>query len=89
MKFYLFLNFDINMYFKCVFAVIQPTNFSYIHYGIPDIKGDNYKVWKERILFHLGSMDINYAIRKDESLVVTNTSTLKDITLYEWMMGVI
>ena len=40
-------------------------------------------VWKERILLHLGWMDIVYAIRKDEPPALTNTSTAVDIMLYE------
>jgi hypothetical protein len=83
MKFYLHLNFDINMYFKFIFVVIQSSNFFNIHYYIPNLKGDNYKIWKERILFYLGWMDIDYTIRKDELLAITNTSTSKDIVLYE------
>jgi len=83
MKFYLFLNFDISMYFKLIFTVIQPTNFSDFCCDIPDLKSDNYKLWKERILFHLRWMDEDYAIRKDEQLAVTNINTSKDITLYE------
>jgi hypothetical protein len=68
MKSCLFLNFDMNMHFKFVFTIIQPANFSYIHCGILNLKGDNYKVWKERILFHLGCMEIDYTIRKDKNL---------------------
>ena len=64
-------------------AVVQPANFSEIRCDIPELKGDNYKVWKERILLHLGWMDIDYAIRKDEPPALTNTSTAADITLYE------
>jgi hypothetical protein len=44
MKFYLFLNFDINMYFKLIFVVIQPANFSDFCYDIPDLKSDNSKI---------------------------------------------
>jgi hypothetical protein len=44
MKFYFFLDFDKSMYFKFVFAIIQPTNFSDIYYNIHDLKDDNYKV---------------------------------------------
>ena len=40
-------------------------------------------MWKERILLHLGWMDIDYAIRKDKPLVVTNTRTAAEIALYE------
>jgi hypothetical protein len=61
MEFYLFLNFDINTYFKFVFAILQPVNFSYICCDILDLKGDNYKVWKENIILRLGWMDMDYA----------------------------
>ena len=33
---------------------------------VPELRGDNYKIWKERTLLHLGCKDIDYAIRKDE-----------------------
>ena len=42
---------------------------------IPELRGDNYKVWKERVLLHLGWMNIDYAIRKDESNPITETNT--------------
>ena len=61
------------------YATIQPVNFSNIRCDIPELKGDNYKVWNERILLHLGWMDIDYAIQKDEPPVVTeirNANTL-------------
>eukprot|EP00253_Pinus_taeda_P011797 PITA_11797 len=64
-------------------GVVQLANFSEIRCDIPELMGDNYKVWKERVLLHLGWMDIDYAIRKDEPLALTNTSTAADITLYE------
>ena len=35
------------------FAVNQSANISDIKCDIPELKGDNYKVWRERILFHL------------------------------------
>ncbi|KAL6318242.1 hypothetical protein AAG906_035751 [Vitis piasezkii] len=50
---------------------------------VPKLKGDNFKIWKERILLQLGCMDIDYAIRKDEPHKITNTSTLDEILLYE------
>ncbi|KAA8544395.1 hypothetical protein F0562_022407 [Nyssa sinensis] len=58
-------------------------NLSDIRYDIPELKRDKYKVWKERILLHLGWMDIDYAIRKDEPPALTNTSTVANIMLYE------
>jgi hypothetical protein len=67
------LDFDLRMYFKFIFVVIQPDNFFDILY----LKGDNYKVWKERILLHLGWMDIDYSIRKDKPHIVTNMMLIK------------
>uniref|UniRef100_A0A2N9G0L4 Integrase catalytic domain-containing protein n=1 Tax=Fagus sylvatica TaxID=28930 RepID=A0A2N9G0L4_FAGSY len=64
-------------------GVVQPANFSDIRYDIPELKGDNYKIWKERVLLHLGWMDIDYAIRKDEPPALTDTSIAADIALYE------
>ena len=63
-------------------AVMQPANFSNIKCDIPELKGDNYKVWKERILLHLGCMDIDYAIRKDKQTIIDTSTTTKK-ALYE------
>ena len=38
---------------------------------------------KERILLHLGWMDIDYAIRRDEP-IITMTNTIDEKALYEW-----
>ena len=57
-------------------------NFSDIKCDIPDLRNDNYKVWKERIPLHLGCVDIDYAVRKDEPCI-TETNTPAKITLYE------
>ena len=35
-------------------AVMQPANFSNTKCDIPELKVNNYKVWNERILLHLG-----------------------------------
>nr|KYP35822.1 Retrovirus-related Pol polyprotein from transposon TNT 1-94 [Cajanus cajan] len=58
-------------------------NISDIKCGIPELKGDNYKVWKERVLLHLGWMDIDYAIRKPAPPGITETSTPDAVDLYE------
>ena len=68
------------MFNFCV--VMQLANFSNIKYDIPELKGDNYKVWKERILLHLGCMDIDYAIRKEKPTII-DTSTTAEKALYE------
>ena len=49
-----------------IYAAFQPANYFDIRCDIPELKGDKYKVWKERILLNLGCTDIDYAIRKDE-----------------------
>ena len=64
------------------FSITQPTNFSNIKFDIPKLKCDNYKVWNERILLHLGCMDIDYAIRKDKP-TITDTNTTTEKNLYE------
>ena len=65
------------------FAVIQPTNIYDFKCDIPELRGDNYKVWKERILLHLGWMDIDYAIRKEELDPIIETSTIEAVCLYD------
>ena len=57
--------------------------FSDIRCDIPELKGENYKMWKERILLHLGWMDIDFAIRHDEPLTVDDDSEPYEINLYE------
>lgn len=64
----------------CLFAVSQSMNISC---DLPILKGDNYKVWKERVLLHLGWMEIDYAIRKDEPSVINETSEPDVVDLYE------
>ena len=63
-------------------AVMQPANFYNIKCDILELKCDNYKVWNERILFHLGCMDIDYDIKKDKP-TITDTSTTTEKALYE------
>ncbi|KAL0462992.1 UNVERIFIED_CONTAM: hypothetical protein Slati_0186800 [Sesamum latifolium] len=58
-------------------------NFSDMRCDIPELRGDNYKVWKERILLHLGWMDIDYAIRKSKPAPITETSQPDEVDLYE------
>ena len=58
-------------------------NISDFKCDIPELRGDNYKVWKKRILLHLGWMDIDCAIRKDEPDPITETSTAEPVCLYD------
>ena len=54
-----------------------------MHLDILELRGDNYKIWKERILLHLEYMDIDYAIRKSEPPEVIEENTPAEVTLYE------
>ena len=72
-----------NKHVRLNFTANQTANISDIKCEVPELKGDNYKVWKERILLHLGWMDINYAIRKYKPSGITETDTLNAIALYE------
>ena len=65
------------------FAVIQPANIFYFKCDIPELRGDNYKIWKERVLLHLGWMDIDYAIRKEEHDPITETSIAEAVCHYD------
>ena len=58
-------------------------NICYFKCDIPVLRGDNFKEWKERVLLHLGWMDIDYVIRKDEPNPITVTNTAEAINLYE------
>ncbi|XP_073057200.1 uncharacterized protein [Primulina eburnea] len=64
-------------------AVVKPASFSDMKCDIPELNGDDYKIWKERILLQLGWMDIDYAIRKDEPFAITENSIPDDVDLYE------
>ena len=55
----------------------------YVNDKVPMLNGDNYTAWKEAVLLHLGCVDLDYAIRKDEPPAVTNTSSAAQIALYE------
>ena len=61
---------------------MQQLNISDNKCDIPELKGDNFKVWKERVLLQLGCIDIDYAIRKDK-LIITETSTTEEKVLNE------
>ena len=75
--------FFITKHVYLTFAVIQPANISNFNCDIPELRGDNYKVWKERILLHLRWMDIDYAIRKEEPNPITETSTIEAVYLHD------
>ena len=73
----------INKHVYLTFAVIQPTNISDFKCDIPELRVDNYKVWKKRVLLHLGWMNIDYTIRKDEPNPITEISATEAISLCE------
>ncbi|XP_074288276.1 uncharacterized protein LOC141613441 [Silene latifolia] len=56
-------------------GAILPGSSIDVKFDIPELNGDNYKVWKERMLLQLGWLDIDYAIRKDEPPKVTKETT--------------
>ncbi|XP_074293493.1 uncharacterized protein LOC141620552 [Silene latifolia] len=64
-------------------GAILPGSSTDIKYDIPELNGDNYKVWNEIMLLQLGWLDIDYAIQKDEPPKITKESTKKAIDLYE------
>ncbi|RVW97572.1 Retrovirus-related Pol polyprotein from transposon TNT 1-94 [Vitis vinifera] len=65
-----------------MFYIVLPS-ISDIRSEVPELRGDNFKIWKERILLQLGCMDIDYAIRKDEPHKIIDTNTPEEILLYE------
>ena len=64
------------------YAVFLQSSITDIRLDIPDLDGDNYKVWKKRILLQLGCMDIDYAITKDEA-IITEPNTPAQLALHE------
>ncbi|XP_025678221.1 uncharacterized protein [Arachis hypogaea] len=47
------------------------------------LSGDNYKEWKDKILFHLGCADLGYALRREEPTTSTDASSQAEVALYE------
>ena len=58
-------------------------DFSDIKSEIFELKGDNNKIWKVRILLHLEWIDIGYAIRHEEPPAVDDDNKPYEINLYE------
>ncbi|XP_031250368.1 uncharacterized protein LOC116108249 [Pistacia vera] len=50
---------------------------------VPYLNGDNYKNWRETVLFYLGYTDLDCALCKEEPPTPTDTSTQAEIALYE------
>ena len=69
--------------YKCfIYSVFPQTSITDIRRDVPKLNGDNYKVWKERILLYLGCMDIDYTIRKDRPILI-DTSTPTELALHD------
>ena len=64
------------------FTYSQTVSFSDIQYDVPELKGDKYKIWTEKILLLLEWMDIDYAIRKGELPTITDESSSAAVALY-------
>ncbi|RZB63650.1 GDSL esterase/lipase isoform C [Glycine soja] len=69
--------------YRIIAEASQIISFSDIQCDVSELKRDDYKIWKERILLQLGWMDIDYASRKDESPAITNESSPSNVALYE------
>ena len=76
------LRFLLHKHVYFIYAIFSHTSISDIRLDVPELSDDNYKVWKERILLHLGCMDIYYAIRKDKP-IVTDISTPTERLLHD------
>ena len=50
---------------------------------VPLLSGDNFKDWKEQVLFKLGCMDLDLAIRVNEPASLIDASTNQERTDYE------
>lgn len=51
---------------------------------IPMLTGENFSDWKEKVLLSLGCMDLDLALRMDEPLIPTESSTPDESTSCEW-----
>ncbi|XP_073123077.1 uncharacterized protein [Henckelia pumila] len=58
-----------------------------MHFDIPELKGDHYKVWKEKVLLQLGCMDIDYVIRKDEAPAIKESSKPDKTKIHVGILG--
>ncbi|KAL5193476.1 hypothetical protein HKD37_20G055689 [Glycine soja] len=50
---------------------------------VPILMRENYKQWKEWVLLHLGVVDLDYALCRDELVELMDSSTSEEIVLYE------
>ena len=53
--------------------------------NIPVLNCTNFKKWKEHVIIVLGCMDLDYALREDHPLDLTDASTAKQrSTIEKW-----
>ena len=64
------LKFLLHKHVYLFYVVFPQSSITDIRLDVPKLNGDNYKIWNERILLQLGCMDIDYAIRKDEPVLL-------------------
>ncbi|XP_074302717.1 uncharacterized protein LOC141634435 isoform X1 [Silene latifolia] len=50
-----------------------------IKIDVPELTGDNFKVWKKRVLLHLGFTRFDYAIQHEEPAEINKTSTPDEV----------
>ena len=65
-----------------IYAVFLHAYIPNIRVDVLELSDDNYKLWEERILLHLGCIDLDYAIRKDKP-ILTDTSTPAERYLHD------
>ena len=79
-QFYLCLKILIQTF---TFTASQSVTHTDLNIEVPELRGDNYKMWKETILLNLGWKDLDYAIHNGKLPVPTKESTQDEVALYE------
>ncbi len=52
-------------------------------FHVPKLNGNNFTEWKENLLFTLGCLELDMALRTDEPPALTATSTALEIAKHE------
>jgi len=55
--------------------VSVPVSLHSLASSVPIFNGVNFSDWKEQIQFHLGVLDLDFALRIDKSAAITETSS--------------
>jgi hypothetical protein len=50
---------------------------------VPMLNGNNFSEWKENLLFYLGCLELDLALREDEPPAFMDTSTPLEVTKHE------